>query len=890
MFIAGSVTTLGFSQIDDDPIQKIARQLDNWISGHPQEKVYLQTDKSCYFNGDQIWFKASVVVGSQHLLSAISGVLNVDLIDENNSIVQSVRLPVIKGASWGDFSLADSLKEGNYRIRAYTTWMRNADDNYFFNKNITILNSITNNLITKTEYTYNKKKDRESVNVNINYSSLDGKLYAGKPVSYEVMLGAKNITKGKGITDDNGNLHFSFINPSKEPFTRGRIITNINFGKQIVTRQILIKAISSKADIQFFPEGGALINGADSKIAFKAVGADGLGTSVKGVVIDDQNKQVAAFNSTHLGMGVFNFTPVNGRNYKANLIYADGSANTVSLPAAANTGYTMSIDNSNAQYITIKIVPASFINAGTPASVVNLVAQAEGVIYYAGKSGTASSSFKVTIPKSKFPSGIVQFTLFSSTGEPMNERLVFIENHDELRVDVSTPKLAYSPREKVKIELKANNKDGKPVTGIFSIAVTYDTKVPVDEASESTIFSNLLLTSDLKGYIEKPNYYFTASDEKTAADLDVLMLTQGFRRFEWKQVLNKSYPPVIYRPEKTLQISGHIKTPGGKLVVHGKVSLLNTNDDLFMVDTVTDNNGKFVFCNLIFKDSITLAIQARTANGGKDVKIELDTIAPPLLGTNKDAPDMQVNIYDGLVPLLQNRKNYYDNQLNYGNPNHAIPLKEVVIRERKEPPAMLKHSDNLNGPGNADAVILASDIYKMACRSLADCLRLNIKIPTDLKWVLVIIDGVSMDETPGKNFLNALNVNDIESIEYLHAASLTAIYGARGGKGVLIITTKRGDSGRSLRQSAPGIITYIPKGYIKVHEFYSPRYDDPKTNAKIPDLRSTIYWKPNVITNNEGKASVEYFNADTKGTYRVVIEGIDSDGNLGRQIYQYIVK
>ena len=807
MFIAGGVATLGFSQIDDDPIHEIARQLDNWISSHPQEKVYLQTDNSYYFNGDQIWFKAYVVVGSQHRLSAISGVLNVDLIDENNTIVQSIKLPVIKGVTWGDFALADLLKKGNYRIRAYTNWMRNADEAYFFNKNITVLNSTTNNL---------------------------------------------------------------------------------NISKQTVTRQKVIKAISSKGDIQFFPEGGTLINGADSKIAFKAVGADGLGISVKGVVTDDQNKQVASFKSAHLGMGIFNFTPVYGRTYKANLVYADGSANTVSLPVAENTGYIMNIDNSQAQYITIEIMSASFINADTPASVVNLVAQADGVIYYAGKSSLASNSFKVTIPKSKFPSGIVQFTLFSSTGEPMNERLVFIENHDELKVDVGTSKQTYSPREKVKIELNANNKDGKPVAGIFSIAVTSDAKVPVDEASENTIFSNLLLTSDLKGYIEKPNYYFTTSNEQAAADLDVLMLTQGFRRFEWKQVLKKSYPPVIYQPEKTLQISGHVKKLGGRPVARGKVSLLNISDNLFMVDTVTDNEGKFAFSNLIFKDGIKFAIQARTANGNKDVKIELDTVSPPTFGTNKNAPDMQMNISGGPVPLLQNGKNYNDNQIKYGASN--IQLKEVVIRERKELPAMLKHSANLNGAGNADAVILASDIYKMGCRTIADCLRLNIKIPTDLSRVLIIIDGVNLDKTVGLNFLNALSANDIESIEYMHIASLTAIYGVQGERGVLIITTKRGDSPTDFRQSTPGIITYTPRGYSKVREFYSPQYDAPKTDAKIPDLRNTIYWNPNIITNSEGKASIEYFNADAKGIYRVVIEGIDSDGNLGRQIYQYTVK
>jgi TonB-dependent SusC/RagA subfamily outer membrane receptor len=151
----------------------------------------------------------------------------------------------------------------------------------------------------------------------------------------------------------------------------------------------------------------------------------------------------------------------------------------------------------------------------------------------------------------------------------------------------------------------------------------------------------------------------------------------------------------------------------------------------------------------------------------------------------------------------------------------------------------------------------------------------------------IIIDGMAIDDA---TILDNFNAADIESIEVLKSIGYTSIYGGRGGGGVLLITTKRGGPNYSYRRYAPGIITYNPKGYSKSRVFYSPQYDNPKTNTAVPDLRSTIYWNPNVVTNNDGKASFNFFNADAKGTYRVVVEGIGSDGSLGRQVYRYKVE
>jgi TonB-dependent SusC/RagA subfamily outer membrane receptor len=150
----------------------------------------------------------------------------------------------------------------------------------------------------------------------------------------------------------------------------------------------------------------------------------------------------------------------------------------------------------------------------------------------------------------------------------------------------------------------------------------------------------------------------------------------------------------------------------------------------------------------------------------------------------------------------------------------------------------------------------------------------------------IVVDGLSVDTDVFSN----LNPNEIESVEVLKNISYTSIYGGRGGNGVLIITTKRGNGNFAVNHYAPGIVTYSPKGYYKAREFYAPHYDNPATNNQIPDLRSTVFWKPDIVTDKDGNASFGYFNTDNKGVYKIVIEGIDSNGNLGRQVYQYKVE
>ncbi|HVW94627.1 MAG TPA: hypothetical protein VHA56_01495 [Mucilaginibacter sp.] len=783
-------------------IAEISSKLSAFSTEHAVEKAYLHFDKPYYALGDTIYFKAYLTIGPEHKLSALSGILYADLIGPGNKLVTSLKLPVISGAAIGDFTLADSLKAGNYTVRAYTQWMRNEGDGSFFRRTLTV---------GSTE--------------------------------------APRIPEG-------GKIFTAF--PQK-----------------------------NKVDIQFLPEGGNLIAGAYSKIAFKAIGTDGLGAEVTGTVTDDQQNEVCTFASVHLGMGAFTFVPRAERSYQANVTYADGSTLVIPLPKADNNGYAINLNNGDADSIRLRITAGY----NTKREKLILIARVGGKVYYAAEKYPNNMLFSVVIPKKIFPTGIVQFTLFSGKGEPLNERLAFIEHKDELTLNLKLPEKKFKTRQKMYVDLAALNKFSRPATGSFSVAVTNETVVPVDSLKENNILSDLLLTTELKGTVEQPDYYFENNTDKSWSDLDLLMLTQGYRHFRWKEILSDVTPALAYQPEKTLEISGTV-LKHKKPVAGAKVTLFSNTAGAFIIDTTSDINGRFVFKNLIFSDSTRFIVQSKVPRGQYALTLQMDTILPPAVNIDAKKSVKQADAPGYFI----NQRQFFNEQKKYGINQHTVLLKEVIVRDKSY---FLKRSKNLNGPGSGDLILTADDLKDVFGVTLSSALINKVAMfvgfrngipyskirPLVEGPMLVVVNGNPVDY----DIFNNIDPESIQSMEIMVSSNFATMYAPRGASGVIEITTKRA-SDYTYERYAPGVVTYKPKGFYKAREFYSPQYDDPHTNTRMADLRSTIYWNPNVITDKDGKASFSYFNADGKGTYRVVVEGIDADGNIGRQVYHYRVK
>lgn len=874
----------------DDPLKIFFDNFQKYFDANVQEKVYLQTDKPFYAIGDHIWFKAYIVDGKTLRPTPKSNILYVDLIDSRDSVSKTLRLPLVAGLGWGNFELKDSLKEGNYRLRAYTSWMRNYDQAFFYDKVFKVGNSWTNQLITKTNYSFSKDGAKQNVNSTINFANLDAFPYANKEVTYSVVLDGKTVEQGKTKTNEKGDISLNFTNDKPALRQSGQIIVDIKVAEgTIVNKVIPVKSTSNEVDVQFFPEGGDLVNDVRAKVGFKALGADGLGKDIEGYVQDNEGNKLAMLKSKHLGMGYFNFMPTAGKTYEAVIKFADGSEKNFKLPLAKLEGVTLSVNTFYSDSITIKVAVNSLFLANNSGKEYTVIAQNHGNILYTAKSKIMGLAFAAKLDKSRFNSGINQITLFNENMLPVAERLIFIAPKDTLGVEIIADKSSYNQRSKVSLGIKALNANGKPVFGSFSIAVTDSEKVKIENDDEHNIYNHLLLTSDIKGYVEKPNYYFTNINEEKRLAADILMLTQAWRRFNWQNI-NAVSPKFAYKAEPTLFISGRVTQGKDKPVENGTVTIFSSSGKSFLLQAKTDANGEFMVDSLYYPDSTRFVIQARTSSGKKNVDIEIYNTTRPIVTKYINQADLTVNINESMLAYLKNSKSQYEEWLKNGIVNRSILLGEVVVVDKKTPSG-IDNSSNLNGAGNADRVFTAKELENSITIEQALQGRFaGLTIVNGVAFIRnqeaqIIMDGIFMEP----DILNSINVQDVESIEILKSVNYTAIYGSRAGGGIIIINTKRGTSGYVVNTWAPGIMTYSPLGIFKPKEFYVPNYADPKINSASADLRTTIYWNPNIITDSLGNANVSFYNADNVGNYKVTLEGMDLNGHIARKVIKYQV-
>jgi hypothetical protein len=896
---------LAFIPKADGPLDKLVTALQQWSDTNPQEKVYLQTDKPYYLVGDTIWFKGYVTTGSKHQLSAISGALYVDLITEGDSIAKELKLPITAGMSVGNFVLGDDIvREGNYRIRAYTQWMRNAGPDYFYDRTFTVGNSIANNVFATIDYVYTKDGSKTKIKAILKYTDEKGKPFADKEIRYELKKGYQVLATGGGKTDAQGQISVNLPNTKPGDLNSNYLLTKVKLtSDEIVAKTFPIKTASLQTDVQFFPESGNLVNGVKSRVAFKATAANGLGAKITGVITDNTNKEVAQLEVKHLGMGYFSLTPETGKTYIAKITYPDGSVNTIPLPASVDKGYVLSVYHTGQNdSVLVKISAGSAaLKGGNQA--LNLIGQSEGKVFFATTVPVSNPTTLLSFPVHDVPSGILQFTLFSPTGDPLNERITFIQNKDNIDLKITGPKQVYGRREKVDLNIDAKDGSGKPVGGNFSVSVISENAVPTDEANENSIFSQLLLTSDIKGYVEKPNYYFYNPTDETRADLDLLMLTQGYRRFTWKNLATGAIAAPVYKAEKLVNtITGRLTTFNHKPIVGGHVIIIN-NKLRFSADTVTDSEGRFKFGNLLITNGIDFTVQGTTAKGGKLINTEVDQMTRVGTTANINIGDINVDIPKTIKASVENDLKQDQELQKIGHMGRAQLLKEVRIKAAK---ARL-------GPGNisesqADEVFRPDS--RMPCATLKECLeemyRSRIRFDQvmnddcGLTWLpmyqkaryIVMIDRMIIGPCEYQSIFldNTSNIDRIYTSHESPAISAKLLGGYVGGgtpPPVLAIYTK---NGAFRYQASSSMVHYSPKGYDYVKEFYAPKYDNIEANPPAADLRSTVYWNPRVLTKTVGQAKISYYNSDQIGTYRVVVEGINADGMLARQVYRYTVQ
>ena len=804
-------TILSGQTATETTFHEVEENLMAQFEAYPQEKIHLHTDRDFYVPGEKIWFKAYVTDAATHQYPTYSRYVYAELIDSRDSLVSRVMIRPTDDMFYGHLFLSEIIPAGNYTLRAYTRYMENLGDDYFFKKNIRIGNLPSD----KKQPSKTKRENR----------------------------------KGKTEKDD--------------------------------------------FEVSFFPEGGNLPEGILCKVAFKALNRNGYPETVSGEVVDETGSEIATVTTFHAGMGMFCFIPEQDQRYYLKCRNANGLEKQFEVPHPTPRAYSLTTT-----WRDKKLLVGIQKSIHSPDIPCYLLVHCRGMALYF--SAWDKEKEFITFAEEQFPAGIIQCVLFDEQMNPLSERLVFNKNDDEVTAGFHTDKAIYETRENVISTLSLTDSGGYPLSGHLSVAITDDKDVAVD--STTTILSSLLLSSELKGYIENPAWYLRDNIESTTA-LDYLMMTHGWRRYNIPEIVkgNPAYPTIPFQASQ--EISGEVKTLlRSKPVTDSKISLLMKGGD-FGIAT-TDEKGRFTFHDIEYPDSTTYFIQARSKKGSDRVKLVLNEESFPALIYAQQTPVAEIPVIGEETKDVPKTNAFIakaEQRSKYDEDMRVIHLSEVLVTARrieKRDEPRLQYWQN----ENSDVTIRREEFEKSPPMYVSDLLRrvAGVRVyPNGIVTIregrglpLVLIDGVSYDwpdmHSPYDSPINTLPVSFVESLDIFKGAT-SAIFGMRGMYGVISITTRRGGSNSELEQYNYAI--YNPVGYQKPVEFYSPRYETVEAKqSSMPDYRTTIFWKPDVVISDAGEASFDFYTSDFPTTYSVVIEGLTTDGRIIRRVEKIEVK
>lgn len=660
----------------------------------------------------------------------------------------------------------------------------------------------------------------------------------------------------------------------------------------------------SEIDIQFLPESGTWLSDINQKIAFKAIDKSGKGIEVSGEIFDSNQNLVTNFKSNKLGIGTFLMLAKAREGYRAK-INIENSSFTKSLSRSKQIGTSVKLEN-NLGNDSLSITVFSTLE-NEP---LTIIGQARGLLCFIASVKADQQKRTIKIAKNIFPIGVAQIILMNSKKEILNERSFFLNLNHQLQVKATSKSLTYGIRDSIPLQITVADLNNKPVAASLSIAVTDDSQVKKDANSDENILTYFLLTADLKGEIENPGYYFTSKTEQTANDLDALMLTQGWVSYDWD--LNTK---PTFKAEKEYNISGRITNIANKPVAKAKITLLGKNKSAIMMDTLTNENGEFVFNQLPLIDSANFIIQALNSKSKTGtLGIEVNTFKRPPITIAKQAHRAFEDQLDSTtIEQISAKKQVYQAGLKSG-----IILREIKITGKKT----ITGSKNLNGAGMASQIITEAELTPIDKKTLFEVLQEKVKgfrvgkrkkvetidffVNTD--FARFIFDGIDIDyfyyPPEGildndyynyvKVYLDYYNAEDIKGIEVLsngYSSKYKSLYKSPMDLNTYTffeITTKTG-AGPFLKKSA-NIHMLKPINYGSNKIFYSPKYSSKTSSNTLPDYRSTIYWNPNIITKSNGEANLSFFAGDKKGTYTVWIEGTDAGGSFAFKTLKITIK
>ncbi|MEO7530232.1 MAG: hypothetical protein ABIS69_02440 [Sediminibacterium sp.] len=720
--------------------------------------------------------------------------------------------------------------------------------------------------------------------------------------------------------DDGGQLIKHTVNPVFESSARGQFEVPVKYTGETIhlkayTRWMLnfdtaflytkdirithgdtpvknIRKPSAATNLYFFPEGGELVNGVSSTVAFLAANQSGNPVAVRGAIVNNKNELIDSFSSVHHGMGSFSLEPSAKETYHVNWIDEYGTNHTSPLPMAKNSGVV--IESQALPNKAVFVVKRSTEVTDNLKSLHIVASMNQQMVYSAVINLSSKKSLAGEIPTDKLQTGVLQVTVFDANWIPVAERVLFVKNkRHEFYPSVNMVTTRFGKRAKNEIEITVPD----TLLSNLSIAVT-DGGLLHD--SSTTIFSQLLLQGEIKGYIPDAAAYFLNDEEDTRKNLDLVMLTHGWRRYKWDDIVKGNLPKLSYPMDSDyVQIKGRVFTNGlgairaGQnlaLILHGK----DSSKQYFMLPVKSD--GSFKQRGIILFDTARVYYQLtgdKRINEVATVKFDYGLPLVPF------AMVTSIPRYTGpdSVQLLNNYLFYAGIAKNKKSLDSGFTLQEVVVQSKLKSPTDIldeKYTSGLFSSKNSYSFDVVSD---ERTRGQLDVFHYLQNLIPGLTMSLPMLgqngaNDANPNNVPGLNwrdgtpeiFLNEMP-SDAERTMGIPMSEIAYVKVFRppfmassgsGASGAIAIYTKKASDNTNLIK---GLNNALITGYAPYKEFFSPDYT--VAQSKLPDTRSTIYWNPYVLTDKKLRTvKLEFYNNDITKKFRIILEGVNAAGKL----------
>lgn len=636
-----------------------------------------------------------------------------------------------------------------------------------------------------------------------------------------------------------------------------------------------------KPELNFFPEGGDAIAGVTNKIAFIANDQFGRPVKIKGEIKSSKGEVAGELSVIHDGMGFFFLRPENGATFTAYWKDEKGASHTTPLPEIKNNGVSLQV--------TIAGSKRNFLVTASPDSKSIQSVHIIGTMYQQPvfnivkdlKDGIAEG----IIPTESLPSGILTITVFDAQWKPLAERITYVNNEEYLfQPQMDVQHWGLNKRAKNEIEITVPDS----LNANLSVSVT---DIGIDHDTSDNIISHLLLTGELKGKVNDPAYYFLNNDDSTMQQLDLVMLTHGWRRFDWQKISAGEFPVIKYpRDTSYMTLSGKVYgATASQLGAAGAVILMvnQKNAGLKVLTVPVSPNGYFNDSSIVIFDTARIYYQFPKKHGLSDVSVQFMPGRLSPFSNNAKASGYFAN------HLADTTGNHYHIQMNDALERELKYLKgkvlaTVTVKARSTSPTAemdKKYTSGLFSGGDAHEFDLVNDPFAASSMDIFQYLQGKVaglqinstSNPPSLSW-RGGTPQVYIDEIPTTtDMVSSVPVSDVAYIKVFPPPFMGGFGGGSGGA-IAIYTRKGGD-----RKEEPGkgLSNNSVSGYTAIRQFYSPNYETISDDNDKKDLRTTLYWNPSVVTTpGKNKVILTFFNNDITNGFRVIIEGMTAGGKL----------